>query len=242
MLNAAHTVKIDRWSRRYRAALRHTLAHHPGPIIQPALKLGHEALDLGLETLDLALIHDRALTSMLSPGGSGVARMKSISTAKRFFDETIGPIDQTHKMAMKTGIRVGQLTQALRQRTAESLVSSLHLKQGIARRQKAEAAVVKSGKHRTDLLAESVRLRTLLRDRKRVILLALEEERRKNSRDLHDDVAQILLDINFKLLALKTAVRANTKKLKKEIAETQRLVKQSSTMLMRFELKLGGVP
>jgi hypothetical protein len=235
-----NSVKISGWARRYRTALRRQVEKEPAPDMHPALKLGREALDLGLETLDMALIHDRALTSLLPPSGSVRSRRKTIGRAKRFFDETTVPIDKTHRTALKANIRLGQLTRALRRRTAESTASSRDLKKGIARREAVESALEKSGKNRVLLLKESVRLQKLLRDRKRDILLAQEGERQKDSRLLRDEIAQLLLAINFKLMTLKTAVKADTRKLKKEIAETQRLVQQSSVMLNRFAKALGG--
>jgi signal transduction histidine kinase len=239
---ANNTIKIAGWAKRYRTALRKNISHDPGTDLRPALKLGGEARDLGLETLDLALIHVQALSSMIAPECPAADRKKTIGRAKRFFVETTIPLDRTHRAALKADVRVGQLTRALRRRTAESTASTRNLNQGIAKRQAAEAAVAKSGKHRIHLLEESVRLQKLLRDRKRAILLAQEAERRENSRQLRDDISQLLLAINFKLMTLKAAVKANTNKLKKEIAETQSLVQESENMLLRFTRKPSKPP
>ena len=73
----------------------------------------------------------------------------------------------------------------------------------------------------------------------RKILSAQEDERQKTSRQLHDEIAQTLLAINVRLLTLKKAAKANTENLKKEIAETQRLVKQSVKTIQRLAHEFG---
>ncbi|MFO7536005.1 MAG: histidine kinase [Kiritimatiellia bacterium] len=236
-MNANKTV----WARRYQAALEKHLAKGSGASLTPALDLGGLAVSLGLETLDVALIHGHILKGLLPAGGSAMSRQKTIERAKTFFTETLAPIDKTHSAAVKADLRVNQLTQALRRRTAESSASTRHLEKGIAQRQAAEAALKKSGAQRIQLARESTRLQKRLRSRTHEILSSQEEERRKTSRQLHDEIAQMLLSINLRLLTLKTSTKASTEGLKKEIAETQRLVKQSVKMIKRFNQELGGL-
>jgi Histidine kinase. len=50
-----------------------------------------------------------------------------------------------------------------------------------------------------------------------------EDERQKISHQLQDGIAQTLLGINVRLLALKTAAKGNTANLKKDIASILRL-------------------
>jgi signal transduction histidine kinase len=84
------------------------------------------------------------------------------------------------------------------------------------------------------LVKESRRLQKHLRHLTHQILSAQEEERKKISRDLHDEIAQTLLGINVRLLTLKNGATANTESLQKEIASTQRLVKESVKTMSRF--------
>lgn len=64
-------------------------------------------------------------------------------------------------------------------------------------------------------------------------------ERGEISRELHDEIAQILLRINVRLLTLKKAATLNTKDLIKEIASTQRLVEESVKNINRFAREFG---
>src|SRR5205814_3366137 len=65
-----------------------------------------------------------------------------------------------------------------------------------------------------------------------------EEERRKISRELHDEIAQTLTGINVRLATLKTEVTFNTRGLQQKITSTQRLVEKSVDIVHRFAREL----
>ena len=116
--------------------------------------------------------------------------------------------------------------------------SNRSLKQGIAQRKTVEAALKNSRKHCQALLEESLTLQEHLRHLTHQILSAQEAERKKISRELRDETAQTLLGINVRLLTLKKAARGNKANLKKEIANTQRLVQQSVQSINQFAREL----
>ena len=66
----------------------------------------------------------------------------------------------------------------------------------------------------------------------------LSNKRQKTSRQLHDEITQTLVAINLRLLTLKRSVKTNSENLKKEIAETQRLVQQSKKPIHRLAQKI----
>jgi len=72
----------------------------------------------------------------------------------------------------------------------------------------------------------------------RQLLLAQEEERKKISRELHDEIAQTLTGINVRLAALKTEATTNTKGLQGKISSTQRMVERSVDIVHRFAREL----
>ena len=113
--------------------------------------------------------------------------------------------------------------------------SNRSLKQGIAQRKTVEAALEESGEHYQALLKKSLALQEHLRHLTREILSTQEDERQKTSHQLHDEIAQTLIAIDLPLLTLKKAARTSTASLKKEIAKTQRLVKESAKRLNRFD-------
>jgi two-component system, NarL family, sensor histidine kinase DegS len=231
--------KLSRLSEQYLAALRQYIKPGAKANLESATRLGHQAVALRLETLGLARIHEQALRSLVAPGHSAKSHAARIQRARAFFAQAVAPIEKTHHAALKADIHLKQLNQTLSQRAVESSASARHLKRSILQRQSAEAALRKSGKQRTKLLEESRRLQQHSRHLTREILSAQEDEWQKISHQLHDEIAQILLGINVRLLTLKKAAKANTGSLRKEIASTQRLVKQSVKTINRFAHEFG---
>ena len=227
--------KLTGLSQRYVTALRKHLRQGPQANLQPAHDFGCEAAALDLETLDVARIHDDALATLeASSSKDGI-----IERAGTFFAEAITPIEKTHHAALKTNVRLKQLSKKLGRRTVDLAASNRSLKQGIVQRKTAQRALKKSGEHSRKLLKESRRLQKHLQRLTHRILSAQEDKRKKISRDLHDEIAQTLLGINVRMLTLKKATAINTSNLKKEIASTQRLVDKSVKSIKRFAREFG---
>lgn len=146
--------------------------------LRTATGLGRQAVALGMETLAVAGVHEQALLTVASTGGSARTRQKMIGRARSFFAEAIVPIERSHPAALNAGARATRMARELRERTKESFKAVRELKRGRAQRQTAEAALKKSGKRRIRLLQESRRLQNLLRDQTRSILSAQEDQRR----------------------------------------------------------------
>ena len=117
--------------------------------------------------------------------------------------------------------------------------SNRFLKLGVAQRKAAEKQLQKSGKHNARLLAESHQLQKNLRQLTHRIISAQENERAVMSRELHNEIAQTLLGINVRLLTLKNEATLHKADFKKEIAATQRLVKQSIRSINRYARDLN---
>lgn len=87
--------KLIGLSQRYVAALRRHLKLGPRASLQPAARLGQQAVALGLETPELARIHERALARLkLCSRENGL-----LQRAKIFFTEAIIPMVQSHRAA-----------------------------------------------------------------------------------------------------------------------------------------------
>jgi signal transduction histidine kinase len=229
--------KLIRLSQRYVAALQKHLNEGPRDSLQPALTLGRQAVALGLETLELARVHERALATLeLAKGKDGLAKRAEI-----FFTEAIAPIVETHRAARQSKMELNQLNGTLDRRTAELAVTNRLLQRGIVRRKSVETALKQSGEHYAKLLKESLQLQEDLRQLTHHVLAAPEEERKKISRGLQDEIAQTLLGINVRLLTLKQEARSNTKGLKNEIANTQQLVIKSAKSVRRVAREFGGL-
>ncbi len=222
-------LNVNRLAQRYVTALRAHLQPGPRMGLRPALELGRQAVGFGVETLELARIHERALDRLkLTQSKDGL-----IQRAEVFFAEALAPIVATHRAARQSKTDLNRLRETLDRRTQELAVTNRQLKRGILRRKSVEAALKKSGVHYTRLLKDSLHLQEGLRQLTHQVLVAQEEERKKISLELQDEIAQTLLGINVRLLSLKQESRMNTKGLKLEIASTQRLVAQSAQSVRR---------
>jgi signal transduction histidine kinase len=231
--------KLTNLSRQYTAALRKHLKQGRRASLQTSQRLGRGAMADGLETLDLARIHEIALARLVLPGYSSAIRKSMLKRAEIFFVEAIAPIETTHRASQEADAHLKVLVRTLDRRTVDLAVSGRHLKRGIVRRKAAQHALQKRGKRSVKLLEESRHLQEHLRHLAHQILLAQENKRTKISRELHDEVAQTLLGINVRLLTLKQEAAVNSKGLKKEIANTQRLVEKSMKTMGRFSREFG---
>ncbi len=125
------------------------------------------------------------------------------------------------------------------QRRMEALAAvNRELRGEIVRRQTVEEALKKSEQHQGDLLEQSRRMQEQLRHLSHQILHAQEEERKRISRELHDEITQTLVGINVHLEALGQEASVNPKDLKQKIARTQRLVEKSVKIVHEFAREL----
>jgi signal transduction histidine kinase len=227
--------KPNAFSKSYAAALRKHLKQGPQSSLLPALALGREAVARKLETLDLARIHEQALATLeLSTIKNCFPRL-----AANFFSEAIIPIEETHRAAQQGKVHLSRLKETLGRRTEELAVSNRQLQRGAVRRKIMEQAAEKRGRHHQKSLEESLLLQKRLRQLTHRVMAAQEDDRKKISHDLQDEIAQTLLGINVRLLSLKQQSRKNTKGFKNEIASTQRLVLKSAQSVRRVAREIG---
>jgi len=215
--------KLIRLSEAYTAALEKQLKQGPGASLLPALTLGRQAVALGLETLDLARIHEQALVALdLSRAKNAFARLAGI-----FFAEANTAIEATHPVARENQLELSRLMTALGRRTGELAVSSLQLRRGVVRRKAMEVDFARRAQDHRKCLEESLELQKRLRRLTYQVLAAQEDERKKISHELQDEIAQTLLGINIRLLSLKQEARCKSTGLKNSIASTRQLVASS---------------
>jgi signal transduction histidine kinase len=226
--------KLFTSSRRYQDALRNQMKQGRQAGLASARNVGGLAHAAGLQTLDLAKLHEQTLVTELLPGVPAGKRAALIKQAGSFFAEAILPLEKPHASTQEAAVYLRKIIETLSQRTVELAASNLELSVEIGQRKAAEAALKKSERHYSELLAQSDRLQEQLRQLSRQILLAQEEERREISRELHDVIAQTLTGINVRLAALSKEAATNTKGLDRNIARTQRLVEKSVDIVHRF--------
>jgi signal transduction histidine kinase len=229
--------RLFKLSRQYQSALQKYLSKQSSADLHMARELGRRSVALGLETLDLALVHEQTLVTLVV-GCSVGARDRLIKRAGGFFAEAITPIEDTHRAALEASVRLGLLNRALLHRSADLATSNRELKGEIVGRKRVEGALRKSERHYVRLLEQSRHMQEQMRSLSRQLLSAQEEERKKISRELHDEIAQTLSGINVQLATLKREATVNVKGLQKKIAFAQRMVEKSVAIVHRFAREL----
>ena len=122
--------------------------------------------------------------------------------------------------------------------TRRYLTALQKLRSEIVQHKAVTKALETSEHHYERLLKESYGMQEQLRLLSHQILFAHEEERKKISRELHDEIGQILTGINVRLAALQNETKDNTKSIRGKIASTQRLVEKSMKTIHRFAREL----
>jgi signal transduction histidine kinase len=232
--------KLSELSEHYQASLRIYLGSGIVEVAPSVQDLGNEAVALGLETLDLAKIHEFALSSLVMSESSRLSQEVMTNRAKVFFTEVIVPIERTHKAALETDIQLQDVGSRLNRRTQDLAESKTELQEQKSGREKAEVHLKKSVEASQQLLKDSRELEEDLQDIAHKIISANEDERKKMSLHLHDDIAQALLGIHIRLHALKQMAKNNNVSLMKEIVTIQRMVEKSVIITNRLTLEFGN--
>jgi signal transduction histidine kinase len=225
-----------RLPQQYAVALRKHLKQGSPASLQGALRVGRQAVVLELETLALARIHEQALATVEIPKN----KASLLKRADIFFYEANAPIEETHRAARQTKAHLSRLIATLGRRTEELAVSNRQLQRGVRRHKVVEDASAKRGRHHQKCLEESLGLQKRLRQLTHQVMRAQEDERKKISCELQDDIAQTLLGINVRLLSLKQEAQKNTKGIKNDIASTQLLVARSARSVRQASQKIGS--
>jgi len=127
---------------------------------------------------------------------------------------------------------------APRRRIGELAAADRRVKREIARCKVLERALRRSEQHNSLLLKEAIHMQEHLRHLSRRVLFAQEEERKVISRELHDEIGQMLTGVTVRLATLKREAAVSTKGLEKKLAGTQRLLEKTMRIVHRFAREL----
>ena len=131
-----------------------------------------------------------------------------------------------------------KLAQEAQRRMEVLSVSNQELKREIVRRQAVEEALKDSEQQQSLLLEQARHMQEQLRDLSHRVLRVQEEERKRISRELHDEITQTLVGINVHLDALSLASTISPTGLRQKIAKTQQLVEKSVGIVHQFARNL----
>lgn len=225
-------------SARYLAALRTHLARKSPGKGRAAQSLGRAALAGGMVTLDLAIMHEQAVVALGPSHDFAHPRKGVLRQAGIFFTQALIPLEMDRRAVRMSNAHLQQRNVTLRGHTAELAKGNRRLAREIARREAGEVIIRQSREHYQKLFLESQVMQKKLRELTRQIISAQEDERKEISRELHDEVVQILVGINVELAALGKGATIGVHTLKSKIAHTQRLVEKSVSAVHRFAREL----
>jgi PAS domain S-box-containing protein len=112
------------------------------------------------------------------------------------------------------------------------------LENEIVRRKASETSLKRSEERFRKLLYQSRLLETRMRHMTREMLEVQEKQRKEISRELHDEVSQILLGINVQLAIFAKAVELDPRSVRKAIGPMRRMVEKSVRIVHEFARKL----
>lgn len=230
---------LGEFPQRYLAALGTHCGQAPhARDMEAAPLLGMQALSLGIDTLELAAIHDQALSTLKSDGTppefSGRTKL-----AEAFFASALLPIEASHRTGAVGRSHLEQLSADLATITRDLDDATRDLEREIAARKSAEQALLTSEERSAKLRTESQKLYSRVQELAHKAMGANEGERRALSLLLQNQVAQALLGIHLRLLAMRGRVTANSKSLGKDVEVTRRLIRKTVKEINRIIREFG---
>jgi len=226
-------------SRRYLAALRaHLGPRQPKGAAAAARALGRDLLTSGCDTLDLARLHEHALVALASSLDSAEVRSGLIRKAGNFFIKVLVPLEKARRAARKSLRKLHERTSMIRRKATVLAKCNRQLAREVVRRRAGEVSVKQGQAKIHQLLAQSELMQRKVRHLARQIISAQENERREISRELHDEVGQLLTAVDVELAAMGRLPLLSGRALRSRIAFTQRLVEKAVGAVHQFAREL----
>jgi len=135
-------------------------------------------------------------------------------------------------------ISARKLAESEHKRIGVLAATNRDLQKEIVLRRASEDALKKSEARFRNLLYQSRILERRLRNMTHEMLKAQEDQRKKISRELHDEVSQILLSINVRLVIFAKIAETHPEKIRAAIGPMRRIVEKAVRIVHRFAREL----
>jgi signal transduction histidine kinase len=220
----------------YQSALCDFLALPGEAALQQAYELGRAAMGAGLGVFDVIRLHHLALSGgVASRDPTAVVRCASLLEV--FLLEALSPFEAAHRGFRRSWERMEQLNTALAGHNAALASSNAQLDREVAMRQRTEQQLRETKDHYFRLFQKAHAMEENLHELSAQVLTAQEEERKRISRELHDEIGQALTAVNVAIAMLKKHATAEPG-LSRRIAEAEELLAASMGTVHAFAREL----
>lgn len=218
----------------YPESLREHLTQPRTATLKHARMLGRAASDGGLGMLDVISLHHHALAEAVLPNGQPAVPARFASALDSFLLEALSPY-----MAAAGGPRAARdATMGNSQEDIEALVArNAELEEQVAEYQNAKAAMQLRKDHFFQLYQDARAMEENLRELSAQVLSAQEEERKRISRELHDEIGQALTALNVTISMLKRQVVSDPA-FQRNVADAEQLLARTMETVHGFAREL----
>ena len=212
--------------RQYRQALTAYLKHRDDDHLRFASELGGMALNGGMGLFDLARLHEETIAKARAGHGTLKMNAQRNRAAEIFLLDALSPFTAAQRGLPDAYVRLSQITEALEQRNQALAIVS-------AKQCQAEAALLTSKKRSLILHRQTRSLKADLLQHSNKVIQAREAERKRVSRELHDEIGQALAAVNVGLSILKKQA-SHDRAFQRKVVATQALIERSMESVHRF--------
>lgn len=221
----------------YQGALRDYLMHPDEATLQQAYELGRAAMNGGLGDFDLIRLHHQALANGVLPDDEPAAAVHFAPELESFLLEALSPFEAANRGSRSARERSQQFNRVLAERNAALALRNAQLGAEIGVRQEAEAALRENKDHYFQLFQQARAMEENLHELSAQVFSTQEDERKRISCELHDEVSQALTAVNLTIAILKKRAGSDPA-FQRNVAEAEQLVARSMETVDGFAREL----
>jgi signal transduction histidine kinase len=218
----------------YHAALCEHLERPTKATLLTAFALGKAAFDGNLEIFDLISIHHQTLAEGVMPDGSSLVQARFVPGLESFLMEAIAPF------RMASGINSGgkERMPSMRSEHVDALVlRNARLEEEIEEHQRTEVLMREAKDHYFQLYQSARTMEGNLRALSAQVLAAQENERKRISRELYDEIGQALIAVKVTIAMLKMRA-ASDPAFQRKVSDAEQLLAGTMETVQRFAREL----
>lgn len=210
----------------YKRLLDEYIEYRDEDRLSAACELGHVAMRRGMSVFEVVRLHENAWSGVISMDRLRYEAKQQSRAAQEFLMNALSPFEASLRRVVATQARVLELELALGQRgvaLSSLAASNIHLE-----------AALRCSKSRALKLCQQVRLlKTEVLAHPDKLIQVHEAERKRVSRELHDDIGQLLVALSVNLAILKKEAEQSSV-LPKKLESAQAMVAQGMESVHRI--------